>query len=294
MISGTENIISDLRDFDLKHTLESAQSFRWERQGSGYIGLIRDEVYYLELQDRDLFWLTTAKTDQAAYLRYYLDLDRDLQGLRSISGKDRYTESAFSAFWGMRLLRQDLWECLGSFILSSNNNVARIRGIIARMSTKFGREIEFEGHQYYGFPSPESLAASDVLALQACGMGYRAAYLFQTSTDVAEGRMDLGTLRRASYEDAKAMLMQGAGVGEKVADCVCLFALGHQQALPVDVWVRRIVETLYLGETATYRQIREFALSYFGEHMGYVQQYLFHYARTVGYPELAVTKQRRP
>ncbi len=106
--------------------------------------------------------------------------------------------------------------------------------------------------------------------------------------------MDLGTLRRASYEDAKAMLMQGAGVVWKVADCVCLFALGHQQALPVDVWVRRIVETLYLGETATYRQIREFALSYFGEHMGYVQQYLFHYARTVGYPELAVTKQRRP
>lgn len=283
----TGRTIPNVRDFDLKHTLESAQSFRWENQGSGYIGLIRDEVYYLEQRGCDLFWRTTAEVDQTSYLRHYLDLERDLQWLRSMSGKDEYTEPAFNTFWGMRLLRQDLWECLGSFILSSNNSVARIRGIIARMSAKFGHPIEFEGCRYYGFPSAESLASNDVAALQACGMGYRAPYLLQTSTDVAEGRIDLDALEGADYGEAKAVLMQCAGVGEKVADCVCLFSLGHYQALPVDVWIRRIIETLYLGRTATYRQIREFAQSYFGEHMGYVQQYLFHYARTVGYPELA-------
>jgi len=185
----------------------------------------------------------------------------------------------------MRILNQELWETVASFILSQNNNVSRIRGIIRRLSERFGEQLTLAHYVDYSFPSPEALATTTEDELLACGVGYRAGYLRDAATAVVSGELALTAVKEMSYPEAKRELMRRKGIGEKVADCICLFSLGHLTALPIDVWIKRIFETLYLRRRATYHEIRAFAHAYFGDHVGYAQQYLFHYVHE--YPNWA-------
>ena len=220
------------------------------------------------------------------FLRHYLDLNRDLAAILSAVNIDPFIHRSIETFRGMRILNQEVWECLASFILSQNNNVPRIRGIIHTISVRFGEKITLDDSVDYSFPTPQALAEAGVEALYDCRLGYRAPYLWAVSSAIAAGEFDLESLKSLSYAEAKRELMEFKGIGEKVADCICLFSLGHPQALPIDVWVKRIIEQLYLKRQASIREIREFAGDYFGEYLGYAQQYLFHYARTIGLESL--------
>lgn len=277
--------IKDVKDFNLSHTLESAQSFRWRPYEGWYYGVIEGRLLKIRQEDQVLILASSADEDSAGlktFLRHYLDLNRDLPAVLRAVDIDACIREAIKTFWGMRVLNQGLWECLASYVLSQNNNVPRIKGIIQRLSARFGERVNLDNYFDYSFPTPQALAEAGINALLECGTGYRAPYLWEVSTAIAGGTLNLDSFDGMSYPLAKRELMRLNGIGEKVADCICLFSLGHLEALPIDVWIKRIMEYVYFGRRASIREIREFGASYFGEHIGYAQQYLFHYAQTFG------------
>ena len=273
--------IQNVTDFSLKYTLESGQSFRWNRIDNAYYGVVQGRILKISQEGTTLHVESSTEEDEAnfvPFLRHYLDIARDVPKILASVSNDAYMHRAIEKLWGMRILNQELWEIIASFILSQNNNVPRIRGIIRRLSERFGERLTLAEYVDYSFPSPEALATSTEDELLACGTGYRANYLRGTAQAVVTRKLSLTSLQRMSYAEAKQELMHRNGIGEKVADCICLFSLGHLAALPIDVWIKRIFETLYLRRRATHREIREFAHHYFGDSAGYAQQYLFHYA----------------
>ena len=272
--------IQNATDFSLKYTLESGQSFRWNKIDDAYYGVVEGRILKISQQATTLHIESSTNEDETAflpYLRHYLDLERDVPKLLAEVSNDAYIRRAIQMLWGMHILNQELWETIASFILSQNNNVARIRGIIRRLSERYGEKLKIAEYVDYSFPSPHALATATEEDLLACGTGYRASYLQDAARAVMSGELVLTTLKQLPYLEAKEELTRRKGIGEKVADCICLFSLGHLAALPIDVWIKRIFETLYLRRRATHREIREFAHNYFGDGVGYAQQYLFHY-----------------
>ena len=274
--------IRHLSDFNLEYTLESGQSFRWHRIDEAYYGVVEGQILKIQ-QDNDTLIIESSETnDQATFtsqISHYLDLHRDLAYILDTVNVDAYIDRAINRFRGMRLLNQELWETIASFILSQNNNITRIRNIIRTLSERFGQKVEYDGYVDYTFPTPHALANAGIEQIFECRTGYRASYLWNAANNVVNGVLVLDTLKQLDYVNAKHELMQLDGVGEKVADCICLFSLGHLTALPIDVWIKRIFERVYLRKTAKPREIQDFAKQYFGEHVGYAQQYLFHYAQ---------------
>ena len=280
--------IQNVTDFSLKYTLESGQSFRWNRIDDVYYGVVVGRILKISQQGTTLHVESPTNEDETTfvpYLRHYLDLERDVPKLLAAVDNDAYIHRAIQTLWGMHILNQELWETIVSFILSQNNNVSRIRGIIRRLSERYGEKLRIADYVDYSFPSPHALVIATEEELLACGTGYRASYLQAIARAVISGELVLASLKQLSYLEAKQELMRQKGIGEKVADCICLFSLGHLAALPIDVWVKRIFETLYLRQRATHREIREFAYNYFGDGIGYAQQYLFHYVHE--YPNWA-------
>ena len=269
--------------------MECGQSFRWQPINGWYYGVVDGRQLKIR-QEKQTLIVESSDDEQPdrleASLRHYLDLNRDLPAILNAIDIDPFIHRSIETFWGMRILNQEVWECLASFILSQNNNVPRIKGIIRTISAQFGEKITLDDSVDYAFPTPQALAEAGVEALYDCRLGYRAPYLWTVSSAVAAGEFDPEALKSMPYAEAKRELMRFKGIGEKVADCICLFSLGHVQALPIDVWVKRIIEQLYLKRQASIREIRQFAEDYFGEYLGYAQQYLFHYARTVGLDSL--------
>ena len=272
--------IQNVTDFSLKYTLESGQSFRWNRIDNAYYGVVEGRILKISEAGTTLCVESSADEDEihfVPFLRHYLDIARDVPKILAEVNNDAYMHRTLEKLWGMRILNQALWETVASFILSQNNNVPRIRGIIRRLSERFGEHLTLAGYVDYSFPNAEALATATEDELLACGTGYRANYLRNTAQAVVSGELSLTLVEQMSYLEAKQALMRQDGIGEKVADCICLFSLGHLEALPIDVWIKRIFETLYLRRRATHREIRQFAHNYFGEGVGYAQQYLFHY-----------------
>ncbi len=275
-------IINNITDFNLKYTLESGQSFRWNLVDDAYFGVVEEQIIKIQQNNDTLIIHSSYDKDKdsfKSYLHHYLDLHRDLANILNAVNIDAYIAQAIDMFWGMRLLNQELWETIASFILSQNNNIARIRNIIRTISMRYGQKLEYQGYVDYTFPNPKTISDAGVDAIFDCGTGYRASYLWNAAYNVDSGKLSLDTLKQMEYVDAKIELMKLEGIGEKVADCICLFSLGHLQALPIDVWIKRIFEQVYLRKRATPQQIRDFAKNYFGEFVGYAQQYLFHYAQ---------------
>ena len=272
--------IPNVTDFSLKYTLESGQSFRWNRIGDAYYGVVEGRILKISQQGTTLQVESSTNENETTfvpYIRHYLDVARDVPKILTEVDKDAYIHRAIQTLWGMRILNQELWETIASFILSQNNNISRIRGIIRRLSERYGEKLRIDPYIDYSFPSPDALAATTEAELLSCGTGYRAGYLQATARAIATGELTLAALKQLPYLEAKQTLMSRKGIGEKVADCICLFSLGHLKALPIDVWIKRIFETLYFRRRATHREIREFAHTYFGDAVGYAQQYLFHY-----------------
>ena len=274
--------INNATNFNLNYTLESGQSFRWNRVNDAYYGVVEGRILKIQQSSDTLTVHSSQDEDENAFtshLHHYLDLHRELETILNAVNVDAYIDRAINRFWGMRLLNQEIWETVASFILSQNNNIARIRKIIRTLSERFGQKLEYEGYVDYTFPTPQTLTDAGTEEIFDCGTGYRASYLWNAANKVVNGELDLDALKQMNYVAAKQELIKLKGVGEKVADCICLFSLGHLDALPVDVWIKRIFERVYLRKRATPREIKEFAQNYFGKFVGYAQQYLFHYAQ---------------
>jgi N-glycosylase/DNA lyase len=226
---------------------------------------------------------TAAPITDWNWLVDYLQLELDLRQVVGSFPNDEPMRVAANACRGLRLLRQDPWECLASFILSSTKRIVQIQQIIGLLTSRFGEAIPALPHHgpAYSFPSPARLARATEAELRACKMGFRAPNLLKTARLVANGQIDLEKLKGLDLETARMQLTQFPGVGRKIADCVLLFAYGYQTAFPVDVWVMKALRQLYFPRRKVpVKRLHRFAAEHFGPWGGYAQQYLFHYMRT--------------
>lgn len=265
-------VIPDVRDLDLEQTLDCGQSFRWEKQNDGsFSGVAFGKYVNISLDGTDMVIKNAAPEDEKIW-REYFDLELDYGKIRGdISKLHPVLEEAARYAPGIRILRQEPYEALCTFIISQNNNIKRIKGIVARLCESFGDEID-EG--VYTFPIAERLAELTPDDLAPLRAGFRNRYIIDSAKKVASGEVDLELCKTADYEAARAELMKITGVGVKVADCTLLFGMHRVEAFPVDVWMKRAMEKLFPGMSA----------NDFGEYAGIAQQYIFHYSRM--HPEL--------
>ncbi len=281
-------------DFDLAKTLGSGQVFHWEKAGNGFIGMIDDQPFYLE-QRGDLLEggaPATPTFDETGSqelappspktVRNYFALDHPLAEICGSFPKDETMNAARDFCRGLRIIRQPQWECLATFICSSMKQVAHIRQISRALRERFGSGHQIRGRVLHSFPSSLRLAASSEKELRECALGYRAKNLLATARLVSSGEADLESWSALPDGELRGKLCQLPGVGAKVANCVMLFAYERLRAFPIDVWIERVLRESYRKRKWTSARLRAFSESYFGEHGGYAQQYLFHYARMAG------------
>jgi N-glycosylase/DNA lyase len=272
-----------VQDYDLSATLSSGQAFRWQRVDECWVGLVGPRWVRLRAGKCGITVQTTEPVSDWSWLVDYLQLDLDLgEVLRSFPAEEPML-AAVAACRGLRLLRQDPWECLASFILSSTKQIVQIQQIIHALCNCYGEPVTVRAGYppARAFPSPARLAATTEAGLRACKMGFRAPYLLTAARRIAAGDLDLYRIHHLPVETARMELMQLPGVGRKIADCVLLFAYGFQSAFPVDVWVMKALRHLYFPHRrVNLRQLHRFAATHFGPNAGYAQQYLFHYMRT--------------
>jgi len=262
--------------FDAELALyESAQVFHWVRRDGGFASAVEGRVVLVKPL-RDGFALAGPGAGDAAFWRAYFDLDRDYRTLASACSAYPIAVRALAALPGMRVLRQPPWEALVSFILSANNNVARIRRLTLAVCEELGEPAGVYGLHH--FPAPAILAGAEEARLRALGVGYRAPYLIETARAVAEG-FPLNELRSMPYREAHKALLALKGVGPKVADCVLLFGCGHSEAFPVDVWVARLMRQWFGLADVRNAELADRARVMFGDLAGLIQQSLFHCAR---------------
>lgn len=256
-------------DLNLRQTLFCGQCFRWEENPDGvFSGIAFGKKCVIRQEENK------SLTDDPIW-RTYFDLDTDYGFLQKrLSGISPILSEAVQYAPGIRILRQDFWEALASFIISQNNNIPRIRGIIARLCENFGEKF----NDGYAFPEPQKLLGLLPEDLSSLRCGFRARYLLDAAQKVCAGEIDPISLRKMPLEKAKAQLMTICGVGPKVADCVLLYGLHRMEAFPMDVWMKRAMKTLFPGMKP----------EDFGEGAGLAQQYIFYYSRQ--HPELFLEK----
>jgi N-glycosylase/DNA lyase len=238
---------------------------------------------------------THPEKSDSRFWRSYFRLDDDLPKIYSQIVKDQHIKAAVERFEGLRLLRQEPWECLISYVCATNKNIPAIKDMIFRLCENFGERLLFEGREFYTFPTPNDLANADIEELRACKLGFRAERVQNAAKKVNSKELSLEALHKISYEEAWEELLKLPGVGPKVADCVLLFSLDKLEAFPIDVWMKRIVMKHYHDHfersfvkrvsgkkslsRAEYRKIGLFGRKYFGKFVGYAQEYLYHYER---------------
>jgi N-glycosylase/DNA lyase len=278
--------------FDLDVTLCCGQAFRWDRRGEWWYGVVRENAFKIRQVD-DFLEFGNA---EEKFVNTYFGLHDDLPKILQQISKDVHIKRAVEAFKGLRILRQDPWECLISYICATYKNISAIKLMLSKLCNKSGDKISFDGYDFYAFPTPEKLGKATAKELAKCGLGYRAKYVSQTAKMVYENGFDFKGLSKMACEKAKRELLNFPGVGSKVADCVLLFSLEKLEAFPVDVWIKRVI-LKYYGSYFPNKFVREisskkpltgteydklslFGQSYFGEYAGYAQEYLYHYERT--------------
>jgi len=269
--------IESLSCFSPRHIFENGQAFRFREEYPGvYTGVAHGKFLRVSESEGVIMLSPCSEEEFNQIWRHYFDLDRDYSRLF-----DRCDDEALAAGLrfgkGLRVLNQEPFETLISFIISANNNLGRIRGIIEKLCRLCGESFAYAGQTYYKFPAPEAIAACSPEELTGCGCGYRTPYVLDTARAVRDG-FDLESLQNAPYEKAKQLLCTLPGVGPKVADCVLLFSLGKKDAFPADVWIKRVMKNRY-GFSGSDKQLYEYAKNKFGEYAGIAQQYLFYGAR---------------
>ena len=285
-------VIENVRDFSLADIFESGQCFRFTREKNGsYTGVVRGcfaNISYNNEEDILTVWSDYMPKSPSLNLKFwrdYLDLDRDYREIkRKLSDNDPVLEKAILSAGGLRVLNQEPWEILMSFIISQNSNIPRIRDSIEAVCLRFGEMIgRFEGREMYAFPAIKALASASVEDLDLCKLGYRSQYVAESARQVSvDGGAFLDTAHRASSEKALDYLLSLSGVGPKVAHCVMLFSLKKTDSFPIDVWIARAMSELYGIPEQDHEAMRAYANEHFSPWGGIAQMYLFEYMRRRG------------
>lgn len=266
-----ELLIDD--DFDLEKIFECGQCFRWNADENGvYTGVAKGKAARLYKKE-DKFYISGSTSDFESVWHDYFDLGRNYSEIRQTVCVDDYMKEASKFGAGIRILQQDRWEALCSFIISQCNNIPRIKKIVETMAANFGEPVEFMGHTYYTFPEASKIAALEPEDLAPLRCGYRAPYIIDAARAVDSGALDLEKLARGSFPDALKELKRQNGIGDKVANCVILFALQMVDAFPIDVWMKKAIKEHY-GD--------DFTPEIFGGYAGIAQQYMFYFQRSGG------------
>ncbi len=272
-----------VKNYDLALTLSSGQAFRWRRNGEAWDGVIGSRWVRLRQEPDGIRAETAAPEKDWQWLRHYLQTGVELENILTTFPDDAPMRDSVAACRGLRLLRQEPWECLASFICSSTKRIVQIEQVVGLLCHRFGRPLPGPPgtDEAWEFPTAERLSAASEAELRACKLGFRAPYLLGAARKVAAGEVDLSSLGESPLEEARAALLTLPGVGVKIADCVLLFAYGFQDAFPVDVWIIKALRQLYFPKRRPkLPRLRRFSQTHFGPYSGYAQQYLFHYMRT--------------
>ena len=276
-------ILKNVLEFEPKHIFENGQCFRWEREDDGsYTIVAKGKVINVSKNADEVILENTTVQEFYDIWQDYFDFGRDYVTLRKeLSKLDENLNRAAEFGNGLRILKQDAFEMIISFIISANNQIPRIKRSVELLSQHCGNEIgEFRGKKRYAFPSIEAVANISDEDLAAIKVGFRASYIRNTANMLLNKEVDIEALANMSYEDAHKELMKLNGVGPKVADCILLFAFSHEQAFPVDTWVIKIMNEYYMDEPEkNLKKIKARGLEVFGNQSGFAQQYLFYYAR---------------
>ena len=292
-------IIKNVNSFEPKHIFECGQCFRWnlEKDGS-YTGVVANNVINVKKEQNDIIIKGIFKDNIKDVCNRYFDLDTDYLEIKNkLSKIDNNLKTSVDYGNGIRILKQDVWETIISFIISANNNIPRIKGIIERLSQKYGKEIEWNGNKYYTFPTIDELSKASVKELRELGLGFRDVRVFETTRIISNKIIDIEELEKMEdVEKLRTQLLRFPGVGPKVADCIMLFSMKKFEVFPIDVWVKRVMKELYNDEiekieinnkkhfkypknSKENEKILEFANQKFGKIAGLAQQYLFYYRR---------------
>ncbi|HWQ48060.1 MAG TPA: DNA-3-methyladenine glycosylase [Methanosarcina sp.] len=271
--------------FDLNYTLDCGQVFRWERDGDWWTGVVGDQVVRLS-QDHGQLIVDSKLPPE--FLTRYFRLDDNLPSIYESINRDLLIDRAIRKYRGLRLIRQDPWECLISYMLATASSIPTIQKRIFLLSQFFGQELE---PGYFSFPDPETLANAAPVVLDKCKLGFRTQNIKAAAEDVASGGLDLDVLFRLEYRYARERLMRLRGIGEKVADCVLLFAFEKMEAFPVDTHIRQIIQHYHIDdsyfETCTNMScMGDWGREYFGHYCGYAQEYLYYQKRAEGFVDL--------
>ena len=280
-------ILENQKSFELKDIFECGQCFRWNIQEDGsYTGVFRNNVLNVKKHKNQIIFQGVCEKDIKETVEKYFDLHRDYEEIKSKLAKiDNNMKTSIEYGKGIRILNQDLWETIISFIISANNNIPRIKGIIERLSEKYGNEIEYNGQKYYTFPSPEQLKNVTVEEYRKLGLGFRDVRLYETTKMILNKKVDLIKMKNnPNTTKVREELLSLSGVGPKVADCILLFSdLKRLEVFPIDVWVRRVMNDLYIKQEdenkVSKKQIEKIAEEKFGDLAGLAQQYLFYWRR---------------
>ena len=266
-IKNNDIILHGVKCLDLELTLDCGQAFRWVKEKDGSFSGVASGVYLnISKIGEDTFLVKdTSENDFENIWRKYFDFDRDYVKICETLKEDKLLASTIDEYYGIRILNQDSWEALCSFVISQQNNIKRIKGIIERLCEKYGQEVK---KGFYSFPSAKRLSKLSVEDFEELGTGYRAKYLEKLAKGVASGEIDLEKIKNLPLDEARKELLNIYGVGIKVANCALLFGFGFYDAFPVDVWMKRVMEYYPDGLPKCFDGIG-----------GIAQQYLFHWAR---------------
>ena len=282
MSRNSGNQISSIRvkDFHLIHTMECGQFFRYRRLGDWYYIHSVNKFFKVRQEENRLEFSGAGKD----FIRHFFSLDTSLEDILSEIPLDRHIRKAFRLYYGLRLIRQDPWECLLAYLCSIASNILKIQRCLNGLAVAFGKEVHLGEVKGYSLPRPNQMVghppqADNVSLLKGIGLGFRSRYIYEVSQRVDSPYLE--SLRNMPYLEAKRRLMELPGVGEKVADCVLLFSLDFVEAFPVDRWIERAIRTFYFkGKKVSPGGIQSFVREHFGRYGGYAQQYLYHYSRT--------------
>lgn len=279
--------------FDLDLTLCCGQIFKWEKKDEWWCGVIENKP----IKIRQINTRLEIKNINSNLVKRYFGLNDDLYEIKRKICIDKHIEKALNKFWGLRIIHQDPWECLISYICATYKSIPAIRKMLYNLSEKFGEKKIFDDNIFFTFPKPEKLQSAKESDLLDCGLGYRSKYVLATSKKIFCNESIFEDLKKLPYFQAKKKLIDLPGVGPKVADCILLFSLGKTNAFPIDIWIKRVILRYYSNHfskqliskmstgrsitTSDYNILNEFGRTYFGEYAGYAQEYLYHFERTI-------------
>ena len=284
-------VLEKVNDFQLDHVFECGQCFRWNKEDDGsYTGIANGKVLNVSKRGTDLILNNTDADEFIDFWREYFDFDTDYSKIKDqLIKKDPVMAEAIQAGQGIRILNQDVWETVISFIISANNNIPRIKKCIESLCERYGEHVcKYKGKDYYSFPEPEVLAKLTLDELVPCRLGYRAKYVIATAKAfVANGKEYYEALKDDSIPASVAMerVSQLSGVGPKVANCILLFSLKKRSAFPIDTWMKKVMNHLYDFNENDVKGMEQFAFETYGDVAGIAQQYLFYYMRNYTFDE---------